>query len=490
MAKGAVWMVLLKLIQRGLGLISTIILARLLVPADFGLVAMAMSFIAILELFGAFGFDLALIQNPSAERRHYDTAWTFNVLFAAGIAAMLVVFAVPLSHFYNEPRLPPILYVLAVASATQGFENIGVVAFRKELEFHKEFRYLLGKKLASFAVTVPLAFTIGNYWALVIGILTGRCAEIALSYYAHPYRPRFSLAGRKELFHFSKWLAINNMLFFSRERAADFVIGRLSGAHSLGLFSIGYEIANLPATELVAPVNRAMYPGYARIAGVLADLRHRYLQVVSMIALIVLPAAVGLSLTAGLFVPVLLGDKWAETIGLIQVIALYGGIVALQSNNGPVFLALGNPRAMTALGTVSLAILLPLLITLTQWRGTPGAATAFLAAALIMMPINYSVVFRHLEMSVGQLLGAIWRPLAACGAMALVLAALQRGLPAPEGFVAQAGQLTLAVGAGAGSYIAAVLLLWFLSGRPAGAERLLIENLWPMIRARLPRAGA
>ena len=224
MARGAAWMVFFKLTERSIGLISTVVLARLLLPADFGLVAMAMSMVAVLELLGAFGFDMALIQRQDAQRHHYDTAWTFNVLFSVVSATVLVILAIPAAKFYNEPRLDNIMYFLALSSLLQGFENIGVVAFRKDMTFDKEFRYLLGKKLAAFLVTVPLAFLLRNYWALVIGILTGRSFAVLLSYYVHPYRPRFDLSGRHDLFHFSKWLFISNVFYFLRVRSADFII--------------------------------------------------------------------------------------------------------------------------------------------------------------------------------------------------------------------------------------------------------------------------
>ena len=106
-------MVLFKLIERSLGIVSTVILVRLLIPEDFGLIAMAMSIIAALELMGAFGFDMALIQNQDADRDHYNTAWTFNVIFAASSAILLVAIAIPAANFYHEPRLEVVIYFLA-----------------------------------------------------------------------------------------------------------------------------------------------------------------------------------------------------------------------------------------------------------------------------------------------------------------------------------------------------------------------------------------
>src|SRR5262245_61096532 len=214
MAKGALWMVLARTTDRSMGLVSTAILARLLVADDFGLVAMATAVLALLELIASFGFDVALIQNTNASRQQYDTAWTFNVFLGASIGLLLLLLAVPAAHFYNEPRLTGILSCLALAAAVQGFENFGVVAFRKALNFNNDFALLFSKRLATFSVTIPIAFALRNYWALVAGILVGRIASVGLTYWLHPYRPRFSLAGGSALLHFGKWLVVGNVYYF------------------------------------------------------------------------------------------------------------------------------------------------------------------------------------------------------------------------------------------------------------------------------------
>ena len=120
-ARGAAWMMGFKLFDKSIGLISTLVLARVLTPADFGLVAMATAVVALLELMGAFGFDSALIQRQNTDRRHYDTAWTFNVMFGVSIATMLVLLAVPAAGFYHEPRLELMLPALAVGALIGGF---------------------------------------------------------------------------------------------------------------------------------------------------------------------------------------------------------------------------------------------------------------------------------------------------------------------------------------------------------------------------------
>ena len=231
-------MVLFKLLDRGVGLISTIVLARLLLPVDFGVVAMASSVIAVVELLSSFGLDVALIQHPRAGREQFDTAWTLNPLFAVACAGVLAVAAYPAAAFYSEPRLQLVILVLAAGTLVQGFENIGIVAFRKELTFGKEFRFLLIRRLLGFSVTLAMALSLRSYWALVVGMVAGRVFGVAIRYMAHPYRPRLCLSARSDLLQFSKWLLLNNILFFFNHRISDFVIGRLSGAQARSIHSV------------------------------------------------------------------------------------------------------------------------------------------------------------------------------------------------------------------------------------------------------------
>lgn len=486
MALGATWMVLFKMVQRTIGMISTIILARLLIPADFGVVAMAMSIVAVLELLTAFSFDIALIRDSSAGRPQYDTAWTFNIIAAAACCAILLALAPIAAAFYSEPRLQAVIYALAGATLVRGFENIGIVAFRKELEFHKEFGFLLSKKLAAFAVTVPLAYILGNHWALIWGIFAGRAVGIGLSYYVHPYRPRFSLKASNELFHFSKWLMTHNILSACRDRSPDFIVGRIAGPHALGLFAISYEISNLLTTELVAPINRAVYPGYAKVAGLIAELRRYYLKVTSTVALFTMPASVGVLLTADLFVPILLGPKWLEAIPVIQTLALFSLLTSLQSNNGIIYIALGIPKVAARLMLLSLCLLVPLLIWLTMRNGELGAAQAFLIASLITVWVNYAVLFRKLGLRLAEFFSALWRPVIATAAMGGVVTLLRAAWPAGASVPEQAGSLAIVTVTGASAYILILGTLWWVVGRPQGPEQFLLDQ----IASRIPRLRA
>src|SRR6266850_3841913 len=368
-AAGVAWMVVFKLLDRSIGIVSVVILARLLVPADFGLVAMATAIIAIIELLSAFNFDLALIQDQEATRAHYDTAWTLNVAMAAVCALLVAAAAIPAGAFYGDSRLGPIMLWLSLATLIRGFENVGVVAFRKELKLNREFQLLLTKRIGVFLVTISIALATRSYWALVLGILTGSVGGVILSYVFHPFRPRFDLTARGELLHFSKWMVFSNVVDTLASRAADLIIGKNLGLGPLGLFNLAHEISHLPSTELSAPINRAVYPGYAKVASDQTLLAAQFLDVLGLTALLTAPAAVGIATIAPLLIPLLLGDAWGEVVPLMEILALSGLLVSLRTNAGYVFLALGKSELVTVMTAVRFAIAVPALVVGTLYFG-------------------------------------------------------------------------------------------------------------------------
>jgi lipopolysaccharide exporter len=481
-AKGAVWMVAFKMLDRSIALISTVVLARMLAPHDFGLIGMAMILVAALNLLVSFGFDVQLIQNAKAGRDHFDTAWTFNVMFSVASATALIALAEPAAVFYREPRIETVIYFLALGFVLDGFSNIGTVAFRREMRFDREFKFLLSKRFANLFITIPLAIYLRSYWALVIGQVAGSLLSLVLSYVISSYRPRFSLKARIEMFHTSKWLVLNNFFQFIHNRAAGFLLGRLSGATSLGIYSISSEIATLPSNELVAPVNRAAFPGYAKVANDLDALRNSFLKVIGSIALISIPSGVGILVVADLLVPAVLGWKWLSAIPIIQLLAMYGVIKAVQTNISYVYLALGQVRRITKIWAIQIAFMLVILIPCVMEWGAMGAAWSYLATAIIMVPVNQILVARCLHLNSTTFLRELARPLFASCAMAAVVLLLKSQLVLRHETLDYVLALLLCVATGAIVYVSVIYILWRSSAQRDGLERFAFLKLQNILR--------
>ncbi len=489
MATGAAWMVLLRISDRAIGLLSTVVLARLLMPGDFGLIAIAAAVIGMLEVLGAVGLDVALIQRADARRVHFDTAWTFHILFGLAVALVVAGIAQPVASFYADPRLVGVMLMLAATSALQAFENIGVVAFRKELEFDREFRYRITQRLlTTFVVTMPLAFTLKNYWALLLGSLAGAAIKVVLSYRLHPYRPRFSLVALGELMAFSQWFLATSIIEYIYGRMTGLIIGKWAGVAAVGTYTLADEIATLATREISAPVQRAVFPGYAKIAGDRQELRRVFLKVSSILLLVVLPSGIGIGLLAEPIVLVVLGAKWAAAIPLVQVLGLNGILTVMLSTGHYLNLAVGMARSTSLLLAAHSAITIPLVLWSVPDYGAQGAVVAMLVASLLITPFNYYLVSKAVDFGWVELSNLMWRPLVGGLVMSGVVIALQQQWPLPSGTPMQLAYAVVLAATGAVTYGTTVYLLWRRGSDPASGEAWMLERataIAGLSRARL-----
>lgn len=460
LAGGAALMVLFRVFDRLIGLISVTLLARLLTPADFGLVAMATSVVGLIELMGAFGFDTALIQRANAERRHFDTAWTFQVLFGVVSGLLLLAVAYPASLFYNDPRIAWIVPMLAVSSVVNSLANIGPVMFRKELDFAREFKFLLAKRLLGFIVTLVTAWILRDYWALVVGIVVGTAASVAVSYAVHPYRPRFSLAARDELLHFSKWLFLSNLLQYVQGSTDKFVLGRVVGAGELGVYNLASEVAQLPTTAIIAPINRATYPAYAELHRDLPALEVKFLSVIGYVAAIAFPLSLGLAVLAEPVVALLLGAQWMGAVPLLQLFVLNGLVGSLVSNHYALITAMGHPRTVTLILSVMACAYLPSIVLGSIHHGTTGAAVAIVTVTTLGAIPLHVAFFRLTRFAIGPYVRRLVRP-ALAGVAALAAA---QGVLHGLGAVPSLVQAVVGGAAFGAVYLGTLGGLWALAG--------------------------
>ncbi len=474
-------MTIVMLLDRSIGLISTLILARLLIPADFGIVAMSMSVIAALQVITAFGFDVVLIQNQEATRKHYDTVFTLNVLLGIGISVAIVVAAPLTASFYSEPdvRLP--MLILAFGVFCRSFENIKVVDFRKDLEFRKEAILRISQKLSGFAVTIPLAFYLRSYWAMISGMLFMWIFSVLLSYYMKPYVPRFSLSKVKEIFSFSAWLLVNNLMIFITHRFSDFFVGRRLGAGPLGILNMSVEVAATPATQLIASVNRAVYPGYAKLAADKAELARTYLSVICAISVVAVPIGLGIAAISDLIVPILLGNKWLDATPLLALLGVYSVVGALNSNTGYLFYALAMPRHLTYFELVHILVLIPSMFYFVGERGIVGVAWAMLFANCVSLPFIVILASRYVPFGLGSFLNRIWRSLLAGAIMYFAVREFLRAdLDLPDIIV-----LLLAIVVGALTYVAALFCLIRIFASRLNAEWQLVKHAATLVARKV-----
>ena len=262
LASGARWTMSIRVVERVIGFVSTLILARLLAPADFGVVAMGTAIQEILAAITSFGFTQALIRMPRRDHGAYSTAFTLNALTGLGIALVLLI-AIPFAQtWYDDARVTGVLVVLALVSLIAGLRNSGLVRYERALDFRPFFAIALARKSTSLVVGAACALLWRDYRALLAAMLAGAIVETAIGYRLTRFRPRLTLEKARELFGFSVWWLMSQAAGMLGRRGQDVIVGQRMGAESLGQYAVALDLSTMATTEIVAPVMRAIYPGY------------------------------------------------------------------------------------------------------------------------------------------------------------------------------------------------------------------------------------
>lgn len=474
-AAGASWLYGHRWIERLLDFGAIVVLARVLSPRDFGLVAIASSTVAIVEGLAALGIDKALIRSRSDERELYDSAWTLSVLRGLAVAGVMMAIA----QFISDARIAAVLRALAWGPVINGLVNPRFVTFERELVYSRLAILTVAAKLVSVAATVVVALVWHSYWALVAGLLVNSVSSTVLSYVLLPYRPRFSSARFSAIFAFSGWLTLTGAVTSLSMETDRIIVGRLLGIADAGLYDMTQRVGVLPTRELLSPLQRLLLPAFSQLTGEVPRLRRAVRESINVLASLSLPAAFGFALVAGDFVPLALGQQWTPIVPLLVVLAPYLGVRSTLSMTLPCMLALGETRLLFGVSLAYALVHVPAFVAGTALFGLTGAIWSLVAAGVVYTWLNVWMLRRTLAISAGEILGQLRRPLAATAVMCAAVGGLAAVTPL-DLLPATGSWLSLAAKAviGASACGAAQYALWRLEGRPAGIERRLIQLLW------------
>jgi len=464
------WAVASRWAVRLLGLVSTVVLARLLTPADFGVVGMAMIVVGFSESLLEFGVRSILIHRSNLSRQDYDTAWTFNLIQNGLGAAIIVAGAFPAATYFHDSRLEPVLFVLAAGVLFGGLSNIGVVDYQRDLDMGRDFVLFIVRKLTSVVLSISIAIVYQSYWAMVYAYVGSRIAEVVISYIMHSYRPRLSLAMWSEFLGFSSWLTIRQIGTFAQGRLDRLLVGGRNTTSAMGQYTVASELSEMLISELLAPLARALLPAFAALQKDTQRLNRAAEKSIGGVAALAMPASVGLSLVAGDVVPIVFGTQWGPAVPLLEILALAMLIKALIHPVATLLTAIGS-MAVTAWGMwVQVAVFFAVWALFFTSQGLRGIAEARLVAAVFYAGTIFWYAHTLNVFRGRQLVLAFMRPAASTAVMALVLLAIRGYFTAPA-LTALFAQVVV------GGIVYALTLLgtWSLMGRPAGLEEIVVS---------------
>ena len=426
--KSGLWATILKSVDRVLQLGKLVVLARLLTPADFGLMGIALLTLAVFKRFSKLGISEALIHHRDEDvDRYLNTAWVISTLRGVVIVGIAFPLAPYIADFFHEPRSVNIIRVIVLTVLITGLCNPGVIYFRKNLEFDKLFVYVSSATIINVTVAIGYALVYRNVWALVFGEIAGNLTYLIVSYVIHGYRPsfEFDLEFAKELFGYGKWIMGSGILIFLYSQGDDIFVGWLLSAAALGYYRVAYRFSNAPASELAKIISEVAFPMYSKIQGNQRRLREAYVQVLNVTLAVSFPAAIGIAIISPFFVKLFLGANWIPIVVTMQILAGWGFVNSFIATTTPLFDAIGVPDYSTKLRLLALALIAVFIYPATSRWGIDGTAVVIFGSGMIVSVLTIYIAANTIDLDVGPILGVIGYPALASGVMGGLLVVLR-----------------------------------------------------------------
>ncbi|MCK5172164.1 MAG: lipopolysaccharide biosynthesis protein, partial [Planctomycetes bacterium] len=419
--KAGGWVIGGRIVRELLILIRIVVLARLLDKSDFGLLGIALLVSHVLTTFTSTGFSAALIQKKGHIAGYLDTVWTIGIirgflLFAA------IYFAAPYgAAFFETAEAEPVIRVIGLGVLLGSFSNIGIVYFKKELDFHKHFIYDISGSVGGMIVAVCIAVIYRSVWALVLGRIVGSAIRCCMGYLLHPYRPKLSLDLKKaaELWRFGRHVLGTAVLKLFILQGDDAFLGKMLGAATLGLYQMAYRISSMAATEVANVIGQVTFPAYSKIQDDKSRLSDGFIKTCQLTVGLTFPITGGIFVLAPEIISVILGEKWMPMVPAMRVLCVLGMFKTIQS--GSLFKAIGRPDIVTKTSLVRLAIIAAGIYPLTMRFGMLGTAWSVLLPAFIIKPCHLFVLKKHVNYDVAGLCRALFFPLIATLTMMLLV---------------------------------------------------------------------
>lgn len=471
----AAWAIVTRWSLQLIGVVQLLILVRLLEQQDFGIIAMITLTYSSVSVLFELGVQTVIVQRPIFTAKDYDTAWTVRALQSMLIAVVVVATAPLTSRFFHEPRLMIPLVCLAPAVLCRGCENVGIMRFQRDLMLHKDAYFQLSKRLVGFVLTLSIALYQRNYWAMVLGNLGEAVFGVVLSHCLCTTRPHISFSGWKSIWSMSQWLLVRNVGAYMRDKLDQFVVGARLSTTDLGIYSLAATLSEMPTQHLVAPANSALLPAFSRLQGNIGELQHAFIRAIGVIAVIVVPATVGIYVTADAAIEVLIGKDWSAAVPVFQWLAVSSGLLAFRYTFSTLLTSLGRVRFLSFCVFLELAIFTLIAVVLLPTANMQQLAAIRMIGGAVMTGLVLWGTISQKITRLSSLTSVLWRPVSAAIIMASVV--LGCGLLFSHHSIVS---LVIEILVGIIAYTTSICLLWFASGRPKSAEHTLLAHLPPL----------
>jgi O-antigen/teichoic acid export membrane protein len=448
--------------------ITTAILARLLTPKDFGVVAVAVTFMGFLEMVQGLGVSQAIVIAPEEQLADQaDTGFTVSVALGAALALVAAALGPAAASFFHEPRLTAVMPVLGTTFFILSLSSTHYALAMRNIDFRSRTIAELADAGVRGIVGIALALAGAGVWSLILGYVAGNLALTGLLWWLVPWRPRHlvSLKHVRKLLSFGGYVTGIGVMAAFLAQFDNLVVGRVLGARELGFYSIATRIPALFILNVAVVAGQVLFPAFSALDG--DDLRRGVITCFRYIATAVFPLTVFLIVLAEPITITIFGPRWHGAVGAAQVLCLWAVMSPISMVCGNAFMSRGRARLMFMLA-IPQAIALVIGSLLFAPHGIVAVSWVQATIAIVAQIVTLAIARQMLDLNLTSLLGAFVPPLLASAALAAVLLGIDQ--------LVSASIPTIAIGAIAGGLVYLAVLHLF--------ARDLLPGIYRMVFAR------
>lgn len=411
--EGGKWMFLDTFFQKLITFLSFLILARLLTPEDFGILAILLIIPDFLTLITTTGIETALIQKKEDPEPYLNPIWTFNIIKSIGAFILIFFLAPVIARFFQKEGIVLAIQLSGIFVLIPGISNVAKIFFTKEIDFKKIFIRDVASSIIYSVISVILAIFLKSFWPLFFGILASRLSDAITSYMLHKFRPKlnFNFKPLFNLINFSKWIYWQNMVSRISSAVENFLIAKMTSAVSVGLYTRAKSLAVIPISPFYNIITKVTFPAYSRLQNSYEKIRDGFLKSLDILFFVSIPFSF-LMLEAGhQIILIVLGNKWVEMDLVLKILVVAIAINAFFITAMPILNAIGKPKTKFFIELANLLISSLSFIVLIPFYGIIGAAFGALITSVIISIISLQKISRILNIKIFNIIRKISIPL-------------------------------------------------------------------------------
>ena len=404
-AMGIKWQFCASLIEKVISFLTTIILARILGPSNYGLFALGLLIVNFFGIFKSLGIESALIQRKHNLDKALNTAFCIIPIFSL-ILYLLLNFTAPIiAKFLNNSDLVQVIRMLGIIFIFWSLSRVPLTILEKDMHFAKiSFIEVIGALVFSI-LAVILAISGFGVWSLVYGLIAKTVISTIFVWIFAKWKPRFifDIKIALELFNFSKFVFLGYFFWALKANLDNFLVGKILGVEMLGLYAVAFGIANVVIDYFAGKVFRVIYPAYSKLQGNLEELKTTFLKVLKLAALFALPFAFGVYALGYEFLNFAYGEKWLGALRILKILTLGGVFTTLSTTAEPIFLALGNTKITFFVASFQVASFFIFIKPFASKFGLDGVGYVVTSAAFVAMVFNFYLARKLLSLNIKEI---------------------------------------------------------------------------------------